>query len=80
MEYGDILLSVVRRFALGSVAQMELVVRLMRLSGELGRREKVDKLVQAGLVDLYTKTDLCTEILLARDYIYKEYFAEDSDI
>ena len=79
VEYGDILLSVVRRFALGSVAQMELVVRLMRLSGELGRREKVDKLVQAGLVDLYTKTDLCTEILLARDYIYKEYFAEDSD-
>ena len=80
VEFGDILLGVVRRFARGSPAQAELVHRLMRLQAELGRRDLVDRLLQAGLVDVYTDTELCTRLLVTRDNIYKEYFPEEVNI
>ena len=67
LEFGNIVLAVVRRFAPGSSAQLELMMRLMRIQAELGRREELDKLVQTGLVDLYTNTQHCTQILTLRD-------------
>ena len=70
VEFGNIVLPVVRRFALGSPAQLELVMRLMRIEAELGRLGELDRLVQAGLVDLYTNTEHCTKILTLRDTLY----------
>ena len=34
-------------------------------------------MVQGGLVDIYSNTELCTDILLLRDRLYKEYFSSD---
>ena len=67
LEFGNIVLSVVRRLAPGSSAQLELMMRLMRIQAELGKLEDLDRMVQAGLVDLYTSTEHCTQILRLRD-------------
>ena len=71
VEFGNIVLSVVRRFAPGSPALLELVTRLMRIQAELGRLEELDRLAQASLVDHYTNTEHCTQILRLRDELYK---------
>ena len=70
LEFAQILLSVSRRLAKGSPAQVELVIRMMRLLAELGMKEELDEVVQNGLVDAYTSTELCTDILKYRDKMF----------
>merc|ERR1719347_374179 len=71
LEFAQILLSVSRRLAKGSAAQVELVIRMMRLQAELGLKEELDEVVQSGLIDAYTSTELCTDILKYRDKMYQ---------
>jgi len=74
LEFAQIILGVSRKMARGSSAQVELVIRMMRLLAELGSKKELDDLVQSGLVDVYSETDLCTEILKHRDKMYVEFF------
>jgi len=73
LEFAQIILGVSRKMARGSSAQVELVIRMMRLLAELGSKKELDDLVQSGLVDVYSETDLCTEILKHRDKMYVEF-------
>jgi len=74
LEFADILLGVTRRLAKGSTAQVDLIIRMMRLQAEIGSKESLDQLVQSGLVDAYTNTVHCTQILKFRDKMYETFF------
>ena len=64
-----------RKFAKGSEAHIELILRKMKIYAELGRKSELDALVQSGLIDAYNETQLCTTILKTRDKLYADYFS-----
>ena len=78
LEYSDILLSVIKKFAKGSPAHIELIERIMTIHAEMGEQKEFDKLVQCSLVDLYDNTNSCVQILKLRDSLYETYFSRQS--
>ena len=76
VEFGEILLGVIKKIAKATPAHVELVERIMRIHAEMGNKKDLDHLVQSGLVDSYNDTSLCTKILKTRDTLYSEYLFE----
>ena len=74
LEFGEILLVVLKKFAKGTPAHIELLLRIMRIQAERGKKNEIDLLVQGGLVDAYNNTELCTKLLKVRDKLNLEYF------
>ena len=63
LDIAHTMLDVCSRLARGSPAQVELVMRMMRLQAELGMSENMHKLVKKGLSDAYGDMKLCLQIL-----------------
>ena len=78
LEFGEILMNVLRKFAKGSPAHVELLLRIMKIQAELRQKNEIDLMVQGGLVDAYNNTELCKKILQARDKLNLEYFDSKS--
>ena len=76
IEFGEILLGVLKKFAKATPAHVELIQRTMRIHAEMGNKKELDNIVQSGLVDNYNDTSLCTKILKTRDNLYSEYFIQ----
>ena len=52
--------------ARGSVAQVELVLRMMRLQAELGLKKDMERLAKRGLADAHSDAELCSKIFQFR--------------
>ena len=63
---GYVMLEVCGRMARGSVAQVELVLRMMRLQAELGLKKDMERLAKRGLSDAHSDAELCSKIFQFR--------------
>ena len=63
---GYVMLEVCGRMARGSVAQVDLVLRMMRLQAELGLKKDMERLAKRGLSDAHSDSELCSKIVQFR--------------
>ena len=76
LEFAQIMFEVSRRLVRRSPAQVELVLRMMRLQAELRLKEDLEELVEKGLSDAHGDVLLCSQILLYKKLIMNDMFTQ----